>query len=872
LKHVYFFQQGKADGATEMGEKLGGKGANLAEMANLGIPVPPGFTISADVCEYYYDHDREYPEGLREEVEENLKKLESVTGREFGDPEKPLLVSVRSGAAVSMPGMMDTVLNVGTNHDTIQGLIEESGSPRFGWDSYRRLIQMFGEVVEGIEAAKFESVMEKKKKEKGVEDDVDLSAEDLKEIADRFEEIYEKEMGSEFPQDPREQLWKAINAVFGSWNTPRAKKYREINEITGLLGTAVNVQTMAFGNMGENSGSGVVFTRNPATGENKIYGEYLRNAQGEDVVAGIRTPKSIEELRTDMPEIHEELEKVLKKLERHYANVQDVEFTIQNGDLYILQTRTGKRTAKAEVKIAADMVEEGLISREEAILRVSTDQLDKLLHPRFSSEEKEIIATALNASPGAARGIVVFDADEAEELSEEGKEVILVRKETSPKDVHGLKASQGVLTSRGGMTSHAAIVARDLGKPAVVGAESLDIDYDEEKFTANGNVVKKGDWISIDGSNGEIMLGKVPTIEPELGESAKKILRWADDIRELGVRANVDTADDAKVALENGCEGVGLARTEHQFLEEDQLRRLQKSIITDDEAKRSELLEEMSKKQKKEFKELLKTMDELPVIIRLLDPPLHEFLPSEDKEIKTVAEELEVSEDEIRKTLTEHEEVNPMLGRRGCRLGITMPGIYEMQTEAILTAAAELEEEGYNPKPRIMIPLTSHAKEMQVIKENLESPIEKVENNFEDELDFKIGTMIEIPRACVTADQIADEAEFFSFGTNDLTQMIFGFSRDDQGKFLPEYLEKGILENDPFQTLDTAGVGKLMEMATKKGKEVRPEMSVGICGEHGGDEETVKFCHGTEIDYVSASPYRVSKARLAAAKAVIESE
>lgn len=870
MTYVYFFKQGQADGKTEMKEILGGKGANLAEMGNLGIPIPPGFTISTEVCDYYYKNDQKYPNELDSEVKENLRKLEDVTGKKFGDPAGPLLVSVRSGAAISMPGMMDTVLNVGLNRETVDGISEKTGNPRFTWDSYRRLIQMFGNVVKGIKHDKFDSGIENKKKEKGVKHDTELDTEDLQDIVKKFKEIYREELGQEFPQEPFDQLWQAIDAVFGSWNIPRAVKYREINDINGLLGTAVNVQTMVFGNMGQDSASGVAFTRNPATGEKKYYGEYLRNSQGEDVVAGIRTPRDIKEIEEDMPEIYRELEDVFVKLERHYKDVQDVEFTIQEGKLYMLQTRTGKRTAKAAVKIAVDMVEESLITKEEAIQRIEPEQLDQLLHPSFDPEaEREVIASGLNASPGAATGKVVFTSDQAERLAEDGEKLILVRTETSPDDIHGLEAAKGVLTSRGGMTSHAAIVARGMGKPAVVGTEKINIDYSDKLFTINEKVVKQGDWISIDGTTGEVMLGQIPMVEPKMDENFQKILGWADQVRKLGVRTNADTPKDAQVALDLGCEGIGLARTEHMFFQEERLPLMQGVIIAKDKEEREKYLTKLAQFQKDDFKELLQVMKGKPVIIRLLDPPLHEFLPDDEEEIDRLAEKLEVDKHKLSETVKSLEEFNPMLGYRGCRVGITTPEIYNMQAEAILRAAYELKKEDVDAKPRIMIPLIGHINEMKLIKNEIEKLTEDILKETETDLNYKIGTMIEIPRACVTADEIATEAEFFSFGTNDLTQMTFGFSRDDAVKFLPTYDKKLILERNPFQTIDQNGVGELMKIAVKKGRKARPDLSVGICGEQGGDPRSIEFCHLLGLDYVSASPYRVPIARLAAAQTAL---
>jgi pyruvate,orthophosphate dikinase len=873
MDYVYFFGAGEADGSEELKDILGGKGANLGEMTSIGIPVPAGFTISAEVCQYYYRHDETYPEGIEESIDENVRKLEEVNGREFGDPEDPLLLSVRSGAAVSMPGMMDTVLNVGLNEDTLQGLVNRTGNPRFGWDSYRRLIQMYGEVVKGIDAREFDVALEDIKEEKGAENDTDLDVDDLKEVVDKFKEIYQENLGEEFPTEPREQLWGAIDAVFGSWNNPRAIKYREINDLPhDALGTAVNVQTMVFGNTGENSATGVAFTRNPSTGEKKRYGEYLKNAQGEDVVAGVRTPKDIKTLKDEMPEAWDELEEIFQKLEEHYKDVQDVEFTIENGDLYMLQTRTGKRTAKAAVKIATDMAQEGLIDKETAVGRIDPETLDQLLHPSFDKDaEKEVLAKGINASPGAAVGEVVFTAEEAVAMRDDGEKVILVRTETSPEDIDGLEAAEGVLTSRGGMTSHAAVVARGMGKPAVAGCGAIDIDYESEKFEVDGTTVEKGDYISIDGTTGEVMLGKVPTVEPKMGESFQTLMKWADDVRKLGVRTNADTPEDAGKARDYGAEGVGLCRTEHMFFGDDRLPYIRQTIMAEDREEREEYLSELAKFQKEDFEGILEEMEGLPVIIRLLDPPLHEFLPDSEDEIEEFASTAGMDPEEVKGKLDELEEFNPMLGHRGCRLGITMPEIYEMQVEAILRAAADLQEAGVDAIPKIMVPLVGDPEEMRRVKDMIKGVEEDVRDSFGVDLEYEIGTMIEIPRACVLADEIAEDAEFFSFGTNDLTQLTFGYSRDDAGKFLEEYLEEGVLENNPFETLDAKGVAPMMEMATERGKQTNKDISIGICGEQGGDPDSIYIAKEVGLDYVSASPFRVPIARLAAAQAELDS-
>ncbi|MFQ5794378.1 MAG: pyruvate, phosphate dikinase [Candidatus Bipolaricaulia bacterium] len=870
-KHVYFFSEGNADGNTGMKEILGGKGANLAEMGNLGIPIPPGFTISAEICRYYHQHDSQYPPGLRDEVQQSLNKLEEATGKRFGDPDNPLLVSVRSGAAISMPGMMDTVLNVGLNDRTLEGLIEKTDNPRFGWDAYRRLLQMFGNVVKGIEHERFDEVILEAKREQGVQLDTELDADDLKAITEQFKTIYREVLNEDFPQEPEEQLWQAIDAVFESWNIPRAIKYREIHHIPhDAMGTAVNVQTMVFGNAGENSATGVAFTRNPATGERHYYGEYLRNAQGEDVVAGIRTPRSIVELETEMPQAYKELVAIFDKLEQHYQDIQDVEFTIEDSKLYMLQTRIGKRTAQAAVKIAVDMVNEGLIPIEEVLKRIEPEQLDQLLHPSFDPKQRtEPIAKGLNASPGAAVGRVVFSADDAQEWAKTGEEVILVRNSTSPDDIHGLEAAEGVLTSRGGLTSHAAIVARGMGKPGVVGSETISIDYQRKQFTVDGTVVREGDYLSIDGTTGEVMLGQVPLIEPQLDENFETLMNWTDGIRKLGVWTNADTPKDAQLARQLGAEGIGLARTEHMFFGEERLSLFQEAIIARSREERERSLKRLGEIQKEDFKGLLSAMEGLPVIIRLLDPPLHEFLPHEDGEIEWLAKSIGVSADELSQRIQGLEEFNPMLGHRGCRLGITTPEIYDMQVEAIIRASCELKQADVDARSRIMVPLVGVVEEIRIIKDRIQEIADRVMEEVGVQVDYQVGTMIELPRACVTADEIAEEAEFFSFGTNDLTQMTYGYSRDDVAKFLPAYDELGILKDDPFATLDTPGVGELMRIGVERGRSVQENLSIGICGEHGGDERSIHFCHQLGIDYVSCSPYRVPIARLAAAQAVL---
>jgi len=857
---------------------LGGKGANLAEMSNLGIPVPPGFTISAEVCRYFYDHGEEYPSGLEKQIMAALRKLEQVTGKKFGGSDNPLLVSVRSGAAVSMPGMMDTILNLGLNQKTLQGLIKRTQNPRFGWDAYRRFIQMFGNVVDGIEHQKFEHILTEIKKKKGLKEDTELTAEDWQEVVTEYKKLYQVEKGSPFPEDPKEQLNRAITAVFKSWNNPRAIEYRRINKIdeTEVIGTAVNVQAMVFGNMGDDSGTGVAFTRNPSTGEKKPYGEYLMNAQGEDVVAGIRTPKTLEALKEDNSEVYQQLLAIFAKLEKHYRDMQDVEFTIEDGKLYLLQTRTGKRTAAAAVKIAVDMVKEGLIDEKTAVLRVEPEKLDQLLHPTLDPEKKgqfKVLARGLPASPGAVSGKVVFTAEDAVDWAENGEKVILVRTETSPEDIAGMNAALGILTARGGMTSHAAVVARGMGKCCVAGCEEIVVSEKEKQFRVAEIVVKEGDIITLDGSTGEVFLGQVPTIEPQLSGDFAVLMKWADKYRKLGVRTNADTPKDAQVARNFGAEGIGLCRTEHMFFEEDRIFAVRQMIVADNEEQRRAALEKIFPMQKSDFKQLFEIMEGLPVKIRLLDPPLHEFLPKEERDITALAKELGISERKLKERVEGLHEFNPMMGHRGCRLGITYPEIYQMQVRAIIEAAGELKKEkGIEIEPEIMIPLVGEVNELKALREKLIPVIKKTIARLGVKLEYQIGTMIEIPRAALTADEIAQEAEFFSFGTNDLTQMTFGFSRDDSGKFLKDYLEQKILPEDPFRSVDQTGVGKLMQMAVELGRKTRKDLNVGICGEQGGDPATIEFCHRIGLDYVSCSPYRVPIARLAAAQAAIRTE
>lgn len=871
-KYVYNFREGNA----QMRKLLGGKGANLAEMTKIGLPVPMGFTITTEACLNYYEEGEKISEDILSQIFQALEELEKEMGKKLGDPKDPLLVSVRSGAAISMPGMMDTILNLGLNDESVKGLAEKTGNERFAYDSYRRFIQMFGNVVMEVPHEKFEEIISEVKKKKNATYDTELDAEDWKEVIEGYKKLIREETGRDFPQDPKEQLLMAVEAVFKSWNNQRAKVYRRINKIPDDLGTAVNVQAMVFGNKGNDSGTGVAFTRNPSTGEKEVYGEFLMNAQGEDVVAGIRTPQDIKQLKEVMPEVYEQFINVCNLLEKHYRDMQDIEFTIENGKLYMLQTRSGKRTAQAAVKVAVDMVKEGLITKEEAILRVPAGQVETLLHRRIDPNVKvQPIAKGLPASPGAACGRVVFDPDEAETLGNNGEKIILVRTETTPDDIHGIVAAQGVLTSRGGMTSHAAVVARGMGKPCVSGCESIRIDYEKQEFKVGQITVKKGDIISIDGSTGEVMLGQVPLIDPELSEEFNQILAWADEIRKLKVRANADTPSDAQKALEFGAEGIGLCRTEHMFMAQDRLPVVQQMIMAETKEEREEALSKILPMQQKDFEGIFQAMEGLPVTVRLLDPPLHEFLPNEEELIVEIMElkakgpskELEEKQ-EILKKVRALSEMNPMLGLRGCRLGLLYPEIYTMQVRAILTAACNLAKKGVKVLPEIEIPLVGHEAELRILREAVEKTAEDV---FEEEgikVHYLIGTMIELPRACLTADKIANYADFFSFGTNDLTQTTFGFSRDDaEGKILPHYIENKILSDSPFIVLDRDGVGLLMKMAVEKGRSVKPDLLIGICGEHGGEPSSVEFCHMIGLDFVSCSPFRVPIARLAAAQA-----
>lgn len=876
-KLVYFFGNKQTEGDASQKYLLGGKGANLAEMSKLGIPVPPGFTISTEVCKSFNENNQKYPNTLEKEVAANLEKLEKATGKKFGDTKNPLLVSVRSGAASSMPGMMDTILNLGLSEKVVNSLASSTGNPRFAWDSYRRFIQMYGNVVENIDHEKFEHVIEEIKDSRGIKEDTDMSAADWEEVVAGYKKLFKIEKNRNFPDDAKDQLWGAIGAVIGSWNNARAITYRRLNHIddSKVFGTAVNVQSMVFGNLGADSGTGVAFTRNPATGENLPYGEYLMNAQGEDVVAGIRTPKHLDSLKEDNEIVYRELIAIFSKLEKHYRDMQDVEFTIENGKLFILQTRSGKRTAPASVKIAVDLVIEKLISEKEAILRIEPEKLDQLLHPTLDSRAKakfKMIAKGLPASPGAGVGQVVFNADTAVEWKEEGKKVILVRAETSPEDISGMNAAEGILTARGGMTSHAAVVARGMGKCCVSGCESIIVSEIERKFRVADLIVEEGDLVTLDGSTGEVFLGEVPTVNPELSGYFGTIMKWSDKYKKLGVRTNADTPRDAEVARNFGACGIGLCRTEHMFFEADRIFAVRQMIVSETLQQRKIALAKIFPMQKNDFKELFKIMKGYPVKIRLLDPPLHEFLPKEKADIEAIAKEMNISVEKLTEKIEFLHEFNPMMGHRGCRLGVTFPEISEMQVEAIAEAACELIKEGESIVPEIMIPLVGEFNELKWLKDRLVPIIEATIKKHGIKMKYEIGTMIEIPRAALTADTIAAEADFFSFGTNDLTQMTYGFSRDDSGKFLKDYLDKKILPEDPFKTLDTVGVGRLMKMAVDLGRSTKKNLHIGICGEQGGDPATIKFCHQIGLDYVSCSPYRVPIARLAAAQAAIEEE
>ncbi len=874
-KYVYFFGGRKTEGKAAMKELLGGKGANLAEMTNLGMPVPAGFTITTKACQLYYENNRKWPQGLKEQVLANLKKLEGVMNAQLGNPLKTLLVSVRSGAASSMPGMMDTILNLGLNETVIEGLTKKTGNARFAWDAYRRFMQMFGDVVMGVPHDAFEHVLEEKKRSINAQLDTDLSTADLKDIVAQYKAVYKKHTREDFPVDPWQQLIKSINAVFESWNNERAITYRRLNDIKGLLGTAVNIQAMVFGNMGESSGTGVCFSRNPSTGENKFYGEYLMNAQGEDVVAGIRTPQPITTLGKKNTQAYTRLLALKNRLEKHYRDMQDMEFTIQEGALYMLQTRSGKRTAAAAVQIAVDMVKEKRISREEALMRIEPEQLNQLLHPNFDPQAEKSAATlarGLPASPGAATGRVVFSAEDAESWAKRGEKVILTRIETSPEDIGGMNVAAGVLTSRGGMTSHAAVVARGMGTCCVAGVGALVIDYRQKTCTVGSTVIKEGDYISLNGSTGTVYAGRIKTVEPELSGSFSILMKWADAVRTLGVRTNADIPRDAVMAVKFGAEGIGLCRTEHMFFEGDRIISVRKMILADDKAGRESALKELLPIQRKDFEGLFTAMKGRPVTIRLIDPPLHEFLPADDTSQMEMAEVLSISTQKVKAKVAELHEFNPMLGHRGCRLGITYPEIIQMQTRAIMEAAINVKKAGVKVHPEIMVPLVGETGEIKICKQVIEETIAKVFKERKTKIPYMIGTMIEVPRAALIADKIAEDAEFFSFGTNDLTQMTCGFSRDDAGRFLKEYIEKGIFEKDPFQVLDQEGVGELVIMGIKKGRSMRKDLEVGICGEHGGEPKSIDFCHRVGMNYVSCSPYRVPIARLAAAQAVIRAK
>ena len=870
-QYVYRFGGGATEGSKEMKSLLGGKGANLAEMSAIGLPVPPGFTVTTETCHFYSTNHHTWPVGLQDQIHQGLAHLEKALGRSFGDPIKPLLVSVRSGAAQSMPGMMDTVLNLGLNDEVVAGLAKESGNERFAYDAYRRFIDMFGDVVMGVHHHYFEEAIASMKHAKGVSDDVDLTADDLKLLVQEFKSIYEKHAGHTFPTDPHLQLQHAINAVFGSWDSARAIKYRRINKITGLLGTAVNVQAMVYGNMGDHSGTGVCFTRNPSTGESELYGEYLVNAQGEDVVAGIRTPKPISEMAAEFAEPYKELLRLTTALERHYQNMQDIEFTIQNGSLYILQTRNGKRTGRAALRTAVDLVREGITDKVGAVRElVEPLHLDQLLHPGFKDElsyQEDVLATGLPASPGAAVGQVVFTADEAEAWASNGKQVILVRTETSPEDVGGMDAAQGILTSRGGMTSHAAVVARGWGKPCVAGCADIVISYATKSLKIGDTIIKEGDWISINGSSGEVIHGAQELVSAEMSEDFSTFMEWVDEIRPILVRTNADTPEDAEKAISFGAEGIGLCRTEHMFFEGDRILRVREMILAKSEDARKNALNKLLPFQKDDFIGIFRAMSGKPVTIRLLDPPLHEFLPHDHAGKVEMAKVMGITVSEVEAKLDELHEFNPMLGHRGCRLGITFPEITAMQTRAIIEAAVETKNSGLDPQAEIMVPLIGTVEEFQNQKRLIHDTAEQVFAETETRVEYLIGTMIEVPRAALTAGQIAKEADFFSFGTNDLTQMCFGYSRDDAGKFLPGYVEQKILSEDPFQVLDQEGVGQLVQIATEQGRASNSTLKVGICGEHGGEPSSVGFCYRLGLDYVSCSPFRVPIARLSAAQA-----
>ena len=868
-KYLYLFTEGNAD----MRELLGGKGANLAEMTNLGMPVPQGFTITTEACNRYYDDGRTIAPEIESDIIAYMAKLEEITGKNFGDPENPLLVSVRSGARASMPGMMDTILNLGINDVVAEGMISLTNNPRFVYDSYRRFIQMFSDVVMELPKADFEKYIDQVKAERGVKYDAELDADDMKRLVEHFKEYYKEKMGVDFPQDPKIQLMESVKAVFRSWDNPRANAYRKMNDIPGSWGTAVNVQSMVFGNWGDDSGTGVAFTRDPATGAKNLFGEFLMNAQGEDVVAGIRTPHTIDQLAEIMPDVYEEFKRIADKLENHYKDMQDMEFTIERGKLYMLQTRNGKRTAASALRIAVALVEEGLCTREEAILKVDPKQLDSVLHPQFNEEalkEAVPVASGLAASPGAACGAICFTADEAKEQAENGP-VLLVRLETSPEDIEGMAAAEGILTCRGGMTSHAAVVARGMGTCCVSGCGAITIDEEAKTLKVGEHVLKEGDFMSIDGSTGNVYIGKIPTEPAQITGDFETVMGWADDVRKLKVRTNADTEPDAAQAVKFGAEGIGLTRTEHMFFDEERIPAVREMIVSNTKEQREKALAKLLPMQRGDFERIYKVMEGRPVTVRLLDPPLHEFLPHEDEAIAELAKTMGITFEELKDTVVRLQEVNPMMGHRGCRLAVTYPEIAAMQARAIIEAAINVNRDtDYNIVPEIMIPLVGEEKELKFVKDVVVETADQVIAEAGVELKYHVGTMIEIPRAALTADEIAKDAEFFSFGTNDLTQMTFGFSRDDAGKFLPEYYEHKIFENDPFAKFDQDGVGKLVKLAAELGKKTRPDIHLGVCGEHGGDPSSVEFFHNVGLDYVSCSPFRVPIARLAAAHAQIK--
>ena len=869
-KFVYLFSEGNKD----MRELLGGKGANLAEMTKAGMPVPQGFTVSTEACTQYYKDGRQINDEIQAQIYEYLGKMEEICGKKFADPENPLLVSVRSGARASMPGMMDTILNLGLNDEVVEGLAKFTNNPRFAYDSYRRFIQMFSDVVMELSKKRFEEIIDQKKAEKGVKLDVELDVDDMKDLVNRFKAFYKEEKGEDFPTDPKVQLMEAVKAVFRSWDNPRANVYRRMNEIPYDWGTAVNVQAMVFGNSGSKSGTGVAFTRNPATGEKALFGEYLINAQGEDVVAGVRTPSPISQLKEDMPEVYEQFAAIADRLEKHYKDMQDMEFTIENGKLYMLQTRNGKRTAAAALKIAVDLVDEGMIDEEEAVLRVEPKQLDALLHPQFDAEavkKAKVIGKGLAASPGAACGKVVFSAEDAKEWHERGEKVVLVRLETSPEDIEGMVVAEGILTVRGGMTSHAAVVARGMGTCCVSGCGDIVVDYEKKQFTLAGLTIKEGDYISIDGSTGNIYAEAIPTVAASISGDFGRFMGWADKYRKLQVWTNADTPRDAKQGRSFGAQGIGLCRTEHMFFEETRIKAMREMIVADNTEDRKKALAKIMPYQQGDFEALYEAMEGCPVTIRFLDPPLHEFLPTKEEDIKEIADELGITVERLHEVIASLHEFNPMMGHRGCRLAVSYPEIAEMQTTAVINAAINVTKKGkYNITPYIMIPLVGEVKELKFVKDVVVATADKIIAESGLDMKYKVGTMIEIPRAALTADEIATEAEFFSFGTNDLTQMTFGFSRDDAGKFLDYYYENKIYESDPFAHLDQKGVGKLVKMAAELGRKTRPDIHLGICGEHGGDPTSVEFCHNVGLNYVSCSPFRVPIARLAAAQAAVK--